>query len=587
MRYRIIKKLGAGGMGAVFQAEQIDLGNRLVALKVLNRDFLEDDRFLMRFRDEGISTARIQHPNVVTIYESGQASDGPYIAMEYLEGEPLRTTLRRRGALPVAECADILQQTARGLNAAHKLGIIHRDLKPDNIFLTRGDEGELIVKVVDFGIAKLRDSVTRTLPGTVLGTPAYMSFEQASCMPSAELDVRSDIYSLGVVTYEMLTGRVPFHSDTPIGYITKHKFEQPPPFQTVAPRLHVSPRVEATVMKALAKHREERYGRVLDFARDFREAALAPEPEASGPEAGSVRMNPRDGIEYVWIPPGTFVMGCSPGDSQCYDNKNPVHPVTLTNGFWLGQTPVTVSAFARYAAATGKEMPAPPHFNPNWNNGQMPIVNVTWEQARDYCRWAGGRLPTEAEWEYAARAGSSEQDTGTLTPWPGTKAMRTTRRTKWLSTPLMVLASSICWATCGNGSTTGTARITTGRPRREIRMGRSAAICGFYGAGPTIPTLHSPAPRFASGASRISRTPTSASAALPTWACRTSVHKLLHRWSPMNLLRGFARDRQVVSYGEYIRHGISPGADERVVELGVHHPFERDVAVVDNNMNGG
>jgi formylglycine-generating enzyme required for sulfatase activity len=408
VRYRIIRKLGAGGMGAVFQAEQIDLGNRLVALKVLNRDFLEDDRFLMRFHDEGISTARIQHPNVVTIYESGQASDGPYIAMEYLEGEPLRTTLRRRGSLPVTECADILQQTSRGLNAAHKLGIIHRDLKPDNIFLTHGDEGELIVKVVDFGIAKLRDSVTRTLPGTVLGTPAYMSFEQASCLPSADLDARSDIYSLGVVTYEMLTGRVPFHSDTPIGYIAKHKFEPPPPFQTIAPGLHVSAGVEATVMKALAKHREERYGRVLDFARDFREAALAPEPAIGGQGGEQVRTNPKDGLAYVWIPPGTFMMGCSPRDTQCYDNENPCHPVTLTRGFWLGQTPVTVAAFTQYAAATGKEMPAPPRFNPNWSNGQMPIVNVTWEQARDYCRWAGGRLPTEAEWEHAARAGSSE-----------------------------------------------------------------------------------------------------------------------------------------------------------------------------------
>ena len=142
-RFRIIHSLGAGGMGAVFLAEQIAVGNRPVALKVLNRKLLDDPEFLLRFQNEAASTGRIHHPNVVTIYESGQADDGtPYIAMEFLEGESLRQALKRRGALPVPEVAEILQQAARGLNAAHKLGIIHRDLKPDNIFLTRGDEDE-------------------------------------------------------------------------------------------------------------------------------------------------------------------------------------------------------------------------------------------------------------------------------------------------------------------------------------------------------------------------------------------------------------------------------------------------------------
>ena len=180
-RFRIVRRLGKGGMGTVFLAEQIGVGNRPVALKVLNRKLLDDPDFLLRFQNEAGSTGRIHHPNVVTIYESAQADDGtPYIAMEFLEGESLREVLKQRGALPVTEVAEILQQAARGLNAAHKLGIIHRDLKPDNIFLTHGDEGELIVKVVDFGIAKLRESATHTQTGMVLGTPAYMSCEQAS-----------------------------------------------------------------------------------------------------------------------------------------------------------------------------------------------------------------------------------------------------------------------------------------------------------------------------------------------------------------------------------------------------------------------
>ncbi len=140
-RFRLIRQLGQGGMGAVFLAEQIAVGNRPVALKVLNRKLLDDPEFLVRFQNEAASTGRIHHPNVVTIYESGQADDGtPYIAMEFLEGESLRQALARRGALPVPEVAEILQQAARGLNAAHKLGIIHRDLKPDNIFLTYPDD---------------------------------------------------------------------------------------------------------------------------------------------------------------------------------------------------------------------------------------------------------------------------------------------------------------------------------------------------------------------------------------------------------------------------------------------------------------
>ena len=141
-RFRIVRRLGAGAMGTVFLAEQIAVGNRPVALKVLNRKLLDDPEFLLRFQNEAASTGCIRHSNVVTIYESGQADDGtPYIAMEFLEGESLRQALSRRGALPLPEVAEILQQAARGLNAAHKLGIIHRDLKPDNIFLSNKPEG--------------------------------------------------------------------------------------------------------------------------------------------------------------------------------------------------------------------------------------------------------------------------------------------------------------------------------------------------------------------------------------------------------------------------------------------------------------
>jgi serine/threonine-protein kinase len=185
-RFRLLHQLGHGGLGLVFLAEQIALGNRPVARKVLHPSLRNDPDFLLQFQNEAASMGRIQHANVVTIYESGQADDGtPYVAMETLEGETLRQSLDRRGALPVVEVAEILQQTARGLHAAHKLGILHRDLSPINIYLTYPDDdsvapvsppADIQVKLVDFGIAKLRESGMHTQTGMVLGTPAYMSF---------------------------------------------------------------------------------------------------------------------------------------------------------------------------------------------------------------------------------------------------------------------------------------------------------------------------------------------------------------------------------------------------------------------------
>jgi len=149
----------------------------------------------------------------------------------------------------------------------------------------------------------------------------------------------------------------------------------------------------------------------------WRRAALAV-PKATSVEAGRgntssersgrVRENPKDGLKYAWIQPGTFVMGCSPRDNECFDQEKPAHQVRITKGFWIGQTEVTVAAYKRFAGDTGRGMPSTPIFNLDWANEQMPIVNVSWDDAQAYCTWAGGRLPTEAEWEYAARAGSTE-----------------------------------------------------------------------------------------------------------------------------------------------------------------------------------
>ena len=255
-KYRIESKLGEGGMGAVYSATRLLIGD-VVAIKVLHTDQVADQQAVERFRREAQAAARLKHPNVVTIHDFGVTNKNlAYLVMEMVEGESLRSIIKQQGPLSASATAAIASQVCAALEEAHQRHIVHRDLKPDNIIVAASQTG-LRVKVLDFGIAKLRDlpvtadSLTQT--GTVIGTPRYMSPEQ--CM-GEELDGRSDIYSLGVILYEMLSGVVPFNSTSLTALIMQQVSQAPPSLRAI--NINITPVIERVVMWALEKRPEAR-----------------------------------------------------------------------------------------------------------------------------------------------------------------------------------------------------------------------------------------------------------------------------------------------------------------------------------------
>jgi non-specific serine/threonine protein kinase len=281
--YRIEGLVGKGGMGAVYRAVQLPLG-RAVALKVVRGDLLSDATVVERFKREARAIAHLRHPHIVTAHDFGVVPDvGMYLAMELLEGRTLRAELEADGRLPPAFTVEVMSQVCSAAHAAHEAGFVHRDLKPTNIFLER-TAGGLVAKVLDFGIAKLSPradpaDTPLTLQGAVLGTPAYMSPEQ--CL-GGELDARSDVYSLGCVLYEMLTGAAPFRAGSAAALLVKHVLEAPSPPSRHRPDVPAG--LEAAVMQALAKRPEGRFQTAADFGR-----ALGP-PRPVGHETPAVTL---------------------------------------------------------------------------------------------------------------------------------------------------------------------------------------------------------------------------------------------------------------------------------------------------------
>jgi beta-lactam-binding protein with PASTA domain/predicted Ser/Thr protein kinase len=303
-RYRILRKLGSGGMANVYLAEDEELGRR-VAIKILNERYATDDSFNERFRREAKSAAGLSHPNIVSIYDRGEADGIPYIAMEVIEGRSLKELILTKGPLPIATAVEHAKQVLSALRFAHRNGIIHRDIKPHNILLGAEDR----LKVTDFGIARAGAS-QMTEVGSIMGTAQYLSPEQARGAP---VTAASDLYSVGVVLYEMLTGKTPFTGDTPIEIAMKHLNEAPrPPSEH---RTEIPPELDQIVLRALAKDPTERYQTAEEFSEDLDrvEAGLPVSPETTAAATAILTGLPATAATQVLAPDaGTRVLPPQP-----------------------------------------------------------------------------------------------------------------------------------------------------------------------------------------------------------------------------------------------------------------------------------
>ncbi len=303
-KYKLLENLGQGGMGSVFRAQRLHIGDE-VAVKLLHHDLVREKQALERFRREARAAAMIRHPNVVSIHDFNDGTSDAneaYIVMELVQGVSLGDVLRRDGRMSSRRAVHLMHDICAGVGVAHRQGLLHRDLKPDNVIvIPPGHEGdEETAKVVDFGLAKVRDvgaSTALTHTGAVIGTLYYMSPEQCS---GEELDARADVYSLGAMFYEMLTGGPPFRSNNFAGLIAKHLHEPPPPFPK---SLEVPPALEAVCLRALAKDRNQRQPDAIAFGRDLQGALTAPVVHQPSPSAAPLRHTWR----WVLVASGVFV----------------------------------------------------------------------------------------------------------------------------------------------------------------------------------------------------------------------------------------------------------------------------------------
>jgi serine/threonine protein kinase len=296
-QFRIVERIGSGGMGAVYKAQQPSM-DRHVAVKILHSKFTNRKDLVSRFSREARAMSHLTHPNTAKVFLYGQLEDGScYIVMEHLEGKNLGQLIRHEGPMEPTRAIGVLLQACAALQEAHDKGIVHRDLKPENIFLSNQGGISDYVKVLDFGLAKVTEremrpgSMILTQEGMVFGTPEFMSPEQAQ---GKILDARSDIYSLAVILYELVTGKLPFDAKTPMDYVTLHVQATPIPLATRAPGRGFPPALQGVLDQAMSKRPEERYQTASDFAASLRNllSASALQDLAQTLPAGTIPTTP-------------------------------------------------------------------------------------------------------------------------------------------------------------------------------------------------------------------------------------------------------------------------------------------------------
>ena len=488
--FEVHDRLGGGGFGTVYRARQLRT-KRDVALKVVRAEWRGDLEMARRFAREAQLVSRLEHANTIRVFDFGQTDDGVlYLAMELLRGETLTARLGRVRRFSPEDAVRTLGPVARSLVEAHAHGIVHRDLKPDNVFLYRPAAGDEVVKVLDFGIAKVtqeRSSLFQTGSLRTLGTPLYMSPEQ---IRSEAVDGRTDLYALGIMLHELLSGRPPFDGTSQAEVIHLHQTAAPPELPAEVPL-----GLRTLCKRLLQKRREDRPATAEAVVAAFDAALVArpepapepkrdPAPAPRPPEPQRRPPNPRlplvvvagetervrparstpvavpapvrlaagfdtrtlsfkrkkgwfgrevleERLTFALIPPGSFIMGSPPTDMQAGEDERPAHEVTISRSFEMLTTPVTQSLWT--SAMGGDRSPS------RFSGADRPVERVSWLDAVMFCntlsraagldeayfvggqavRWKGFdslgyRLPTEAEWEYACRAGTTGARYGEL-----------------------------------------------------------------------------------------------------------------------------------------------------------------------------